>query len=104
MARPAPPSAPELAWTPPNDEVVAVAGPDGVELLGIASIRGITFVPDPPGLEGRVHRLRRLRLADPFVQFVMHLDDGRRIPVTRAESLAISPDGSAILFTGEDLV
>ena len=50
-----------------------------------------------------IEEIRRLRLADPFRPFVIHLADGRRFSVPRAEFLALSPTGRTIaVFMPDD--
>jgi hypothetical protein len=89
---------------PRSSSTVVVAGPYGLAVLDSDQIREIALRANPSALEGRAGRLRGLMHAEPFVPFVLHLADGRRIPVTRAEGLAISPGGSIMLFVGEDPV
>jgi hypothetical protein len=85
-----------MAWNPPDAEVVAVSGPDGVALLDVGQIAVIAFTPDPPGVQGRVEHLRRLMWAVPFSPYVLRLADGRRFPVATAECLGISLDGGSV--------
>ena len=48
-------------------------------------------------------RVRELWKAEPFHPFVIHLADGRNIPVRHREFLALSPSGRiAVVFQPDD--
>ena len=48
-------------------------------------------------------RVRELWKAEPFNPFVIHLADGRNIPVRHREFLALSPSGrTAVVFQPDD--
>jgi hypothetical protein len=49
-----------------------------------------------------VGEVRRHYDAQPFQPFVMHLADGRNLPVARREFLAISPVGRTVLVFQPD--
>jgi hypothetical protein len=86
---------------PRKGSTVVVADPDGLALLDSDQITEIVLRAAPPGLEGRVERLRKLRRAEPFVPFVLHLADGRRFTVTHAEGLTIPAAGTIAGFFGD---
>ena len=89
----------EHIMIPKQGSTVVVADPDGLALLDSAQITDIELIIEPPGRAARVERLRKLRSAAPFVPFVMHLADGRRLPVANADRMTISPhDGTVCLF------
>ena len=81
---------------PRKGSTVVVADPDGLALLDSDQITEIDLIVEPPGREARVERLRKLKRADPFVPFVMHLADGRRLPVAAADRMTISPDDGTV--------
>lgn len=43
-----------------------------------------------------IENLRELRHAKPFRAFSIVMDDGRKLPVTHAERMALSPDGQVV--------
>jgi hypothetical protein len=86
---------------PRSSSTVVVAGPDGLALLDSDQIREIILRAAPPSLEGRVGRLRELKLTEPFAPFVLHLADGRLVSVTRPEQMAIHPVGGTVAIFGE---
>jgi hypothetical protein len=50
-----------------------------------------------------IEQLRKLYAARPFQSFVMHLADGRSIPVLHAEFMASSPSGRTVtVFQPDD--
>lgn len=50
-----------------------------------------------------IEQLRRLYDAQPFRPFVIHLADGRQVPVRHREFLATAPSGRTItVFTSDD--
>jgi hypothetical protein len=68
-------------------------------LLNSDQITDIRLIIEPPGRAARVGRLHKLKREEPFVPFVMHLADGRRLPVATADRMMISPhDGTVCLF------
>ena len=84
---------------PKQGSTVVVADPDGLALLDSDQITDIKLIIEPPGRAARVERLRKLKRAEPFVPFVMHLADGRRLPVADADRMMIAPhDGTVCLF------
>src|SRR4051812_14386574 len=76
-------------------------GLGGVELRGIEQTTGIPPLADPSGVRGRAERLRRLKRAEPFLPFVVHLSDGRRFPVATASHFMVSPAGGTVVVFGE---
>jgi hypothetical protein len=50
-----------------------------------------------------IEQLRRMHQARPFQQFVVHLADGRDLPVRSPEFMSFSPSGrTAIIHHGRD--
>jgi len=49
-----------------------------------------------------IERLRELYNAEPFRAFVLHLADGREIPVHRREFIAAAPSGRTIVVYQPD--
>jgi hypothetical protein len=49
-----------------------------------------------------IDQLRRLYEAQPFRPFMMHLADGRQLPVVHREFLAISPSGRTFIVYQPD--
>ena len=50
-----------------------------------------------------VERIRELYEAQPFQPFVMHMVDGRKLPVVRREFLSLSPSGrTVVIFQPDD--
>lgn len=47
-------------------------------------------------------QIRQLHLARPFRPFRIHLADGRRLEVARAEFLAYTPSGRSLIITKAD--
>ena len=47
--------------------------------------------------------LRRRKSADPFVPFTITLKDGRQVPVKGYWSFMISPEGSSVVATHEEV-
>jgi hypothetical protein len=52
-----------------------------------------------------LQRIKALKLAHPFRQFYILLDDGKRILVDAPESVGVAPDGSRMgISTGQGMV
>ena len=50
-----------------------------------------------------IEEMRELWKAEPFQRFIIHLADGRQIPVRHREFLAMSPSGrTAIVYQPDD--
>jgi hypothetical protein len=50
-----------------------------------------------------VEQMRQAWTAEPFQKFIIHLADGRRIPVRHREFMAMSPSGrTAIVYQSDD--
>jgi hypothetical protein len=49
-----------------------------------------------------IEQVRRLYEAQPFRPFVMHMADGRNLPVAHREFLAISPSGRTVVIFQPD--
>jgi hypothetical protein len=49
-----------------------------------------------------IERIKQLHSAGPFRPFIIHLADGRRIPVKHREFMAISPSGRTIVVCQTD--
>jgi hypothetical protein len=49
-----------------------------------------------------IEQLRAAYLAEPFAPFVLHLADGREIPVRHREFLALFPSGRTIIVAQPD--
>ncbi len=49
-----------------------------------------------------VEQLRTLYNAQPFVPFIVHLADGRQIPVSHREFMAPSPSGRTVIVYQAD--
>ena len=49
-----------------------------------------------------IEKVRRLYRAQPFRQFVIHLADGRKIPVVHPEFMASAPSGRRIIVHTPD--
>ena len=49
-----------------------------------------------------IDKVRELYNAEPFQPFVLHLADGRQIPVVHREYIAMAPSGRTIYVTQPD--
>lgn len=49
-----------------------------------------------------IEQLRNLYNAQPFVPFIMHLADGRKIPVRSREFMASAPNGRTVIVYQPD--
>ena len=49
-----------------------------------------------------IEQSRNLYQARPFRPFVIHLEDGRKLSVSRAEQLSHSPSGKSVCVFNED--
>ena len=50
-----------------------------------------------------IEQLRRLYMAQPFRPFMMHLADGRQLPVVHRDFIMVSPSGrTAIVYQPDD--
>jgi hypothetical protein len=49
-----------------------------------------------------IEKIREMYDAQPFRPFIMHLADGREIPVPHREFLALSPTGRTVIVCGPD--
>ena len=49
-----------------------------------------------------IEKVRELWKAEPFHKFVIHLADGRQVPVNHREFLAMSPSGRTVIVYQPD--
>lgn len=50
----------------------------------------------------KIEQLRRVRDADPFCPFMIHLVNGRKVSVLRREFMAIAPSGRRVVVCQPD--
>ena len=49
-----------------------------------------------------IEQIRRVHQAQPFRSFIMHLADGRQLPVLHSEFLAAAPSGRTVIVYQPD--